>query len=275
MRGVWTCLLAATAIDGIDNVTAQTAPEPSDTTVAAVADRMRRFTLAPVVVDGRGDDLSGMALSASAGFVSYRDMKLRPLMREGELLESVPGLIMTQHSGDGKSNQMFVRGFNLDHGTDFSTRVEGIPVNIPTHAHGQGYTDLNFVIPELVDHIEYRLGPYYAEIGDFGSAGGADLRLRRWLDRPLVIAGFGEDAFLRAVAAGSVDVGPGRILAAAELKGYDGPWSIPQELRKRAGILRYSWETGSSAVSVLAMGYGNLEWIGPAAASHDGPLRAR
>ena len=75
---------------------------------------------------------------------------MRPVLRTGELLEVVPGLIVTQHSGSGKANQYFLRGFNLDHGTDLATSVDGVPVNMPTHAHGQGYTDINFVIPELV-----------------------------------------------------------------------------------------------------------------------------
>src|SRR5690606_9421241 len=115
--------------------------------------------------------------------------------REGELLETIPGLIVTQHSGEGKANQYFVRGFNLDHGTDFQTRVEGMPVNLPTHGHGQGYTDLNFVIPELVELLDYRLGVYHADIGDFGSAGGAEFHLFRSLPRPFLAASGGEDGF--------------------------------------------------------------------------------
>lgn len=225
--------------------------------VRAAGDTLPRYTLAPVVVHGRRDDLAGIATSASQGFVGYRDFKLRPLVREGELLETVPGLIMTQHSGDGKSNQMFVRGFNLDHGTDFSTNVEGIPVNIPTHAHGQGYTDLNFIIPELVDHVEYRLGPYYAELGDFGAAGGAELRLRRSLERPIVAVGAGENGFRRVVAAASTDAGPGELLAGVEIKDYDGPWAIAQDLGKRAGMLRYSRERGADVFSIVALGYDN------------------
>ena len=221
------------------------------------SDTVLRYTLGPLVVEGRRDDLTGIATSASQGFVGYRDFKLRPLVREGELLETVPGLIMTQHSGDGKSNQMFVRGFNLDHGTDFSTKVEGIPVNIPTHAHGQGYTDLNFIIPELVDHVEYELGPYYADVGDFGAAGGAELRLRRSLGRPLAVAGVGKDGFRRAVAAASVEMGAGRLLAGAEVKKYDGPWVVAQDLGKRAGLLRYSRERDADAFSILALGYHN------------------
>ena len=148
--------------------------------------------LVPITVVGRADDLIGIAHTASEGHVGAVDLRLRPLMREGELLETVPGVIVTQHSGDGKANQYFVRGFNLDHGTDFETRLEGMPVNMPTHAHGQGYTDLNFLIPELVDFLDYRLGVYHADMGDFGSAGGAEFHLARKLDRPFVTLGAGE-----------------------------------------------------------------------------------
>ncbi|HEY4129352.1 MAG TPA: TonB-dependent receptor plug domain-containing protein, partial [Gemmatimonadaceae bacterium] len=136
----------------------------------AKADSSKVHALAPVTVSGRIDDLVGVAGSASEGRVGARDLQTRPLTREGELLESVPGLIVTQHSGDGKANQYFVRGFNLDHGTDFQTRLDGMPLNMPTNAHGQGYTDLNFIIPELVDYLDYKLGVYHAEVGDFGSA---------------------------------------------------------------------------------------------------------
>ncbi len=214
------------------------------------------------------DDLVGIASTASEGRTGSLDLRLRPLMREGELLETVPGLISTQHSGDGKSNQLFVRGFNLDHGTDFSTTVEGMQVNLPTHAHGQGYTDVNFIIPELVDHVEYKLGNYYAEIGDFGAAGAAHLRLRRSLDRPFLATTVGENGFRRVVAAASHGLGPGVLLAGMELKGYDGPWVVAQDLRKRAGALRYSMARGNQLFSLLAMGYQN-EWH----ASDQIPLR--
>src|SRR5215475_968016 len=121
----------------------------------------RRSALDTVKVSGRVDDMQGVARSASEGRVGAADLRLRPITREGELLETVPGMIVTQHSGDGKANQYFVRGFNLDHGTDFQTRLEGMPLNMPTHGHGQGYTDLNFLIPEFVDYIDYRLGVYH------------------------------------------------------------------------------------------------------------------
>jgi len=154
-----------------------------------------------IIVRGRWDRPIGMLISASQGIVSQDEIDLRPRLRTGDMLEVVPGLVVTQHSGSGKSNQMFLRGFNLDHGTDFATWIDGMPVNMPTHGHGQGYTDLNFIIPELVDHVEYSLGSYYAEIGDFSSAGGAHVRLRRSLDRGLFTAGLGENGFQRIVAA--------------------------------------------------------------------------
>ena len=130
-------------------------------------------TVEEIVVEARRIGLVGLARSASEGVVPGVQLEGRPVLRAGEVLEVVPGLIVTQHSGDGKANQYFLRGFNLDHGTDFATRIDGVPVNMPTHAHGQGYIDLNFIIPELIGRVVYQKGPYYAEDGDFGSAGSA------------------------------------------------------------------------------------------------------
>jgi len=206
---------------------------------------------------GRFENLTGIASTASQGRIGVSDLRARPLSREGELLEAVPGMILTQHSGDGKANQMFVRGFNLDHGTDFATRVDGMPVNLPSHAHGQGYSDLNFLIPELVQSIDYRLGVYHAELGDFGSAGGANFQLLRRLDQPFAVASGGAYGFARLVAAGSQRVGNGDLLAGGEVKAYDGPWNIGEQLRKYSGLTRYSWQKGSSRFSLLGMAYNN------------------
>ena len=93
------------------------------------------------------------------------------MLRPAAVLENVPGLIVTQHSGEGKANQYFLRAFNLDHGTDLALEVDDMPVNMPTHAHGQGYSDLNFLIPELAGDLHYKKGPYYADEGDFATAG--------------------------------------------------------------------------------------------------------
>ena len=116
-------------------------------------------TLEPVSVVGRRENLVGEAISASEGSIGQEDISARPTNRTGDLLEFVPGLVVTQHSGSGKANQYFLRGFNLDHGTDFATFVDGMPVNMRTHAHGQGYSDLNFLIPETVDELTYRKAP--------------------------------------------------------------------------------------------------------------------
>jgi outer membrane cobalamin receptor len=135
-----------------------------------------------IVVLGRWDNPFGYSISASQGVVGAEELDARPRLRTGEILEVVPGLVVTQHSGTGKSNQLFLRGFNLDHGTDFATWVDGMPVNMPTHGHGQGYTDVNFLIPELVERLEYRKGAYYAEVSDFSSAGAAYMSTYRRLN---------------------------------------------------------------------------------------------
>jgi hypothetical protein len=243
------CAVAVRALGGAAAAGQEAEPPPRDT--------VRTYTLQPVPVEGRADDLTRVAVSASQGRIGAIDLRRRALVREGELLEAVPGMILTQHSGDGKANQIFVRGFNLDHGTDFRTTVEGMPVNLPTHGHGHGYTDLNFLIPELVDYVEYRLGVYYPEIGDFGSAGGADVRLATARPRPLVALQAGTDRFARAVGAGSLAAGPGTLLLGGEVKAYDGPWLVAQELRKLSAAARYTQAWAGGELSVLALAYRN------------------
>src|SRR5262249_37400966 len=147
--GMRAALFSALLVGAVASASAQdtTRSRPDrDTTHSRSLDAMK--------IVGRIDDLVGVATSASEGHVGAAELRLRPIIREGELLEAVPGMIVTQHSGEGKANQYFVRGFNLDHGTDFQTNVDGMPINMPTHGHGQGYTDLNFLIPELVDNID-------------------------------------------------------------------------------------------------------------------------
>ncbi len=244
-----------------------------DSAATSSPDSSKAKELAPITVVGRVDDLIGIASSASQGHVGAVDLRLRPLLREGELLETVPGVIVTQHSGDGKANQYFVRGFNLDHGTDFQTRLEGMPVNMPSHAHGQGYTDLNFLIPELVDYLDYRLGVYHADLGDFGSAGGAEVHLVRRLAQPFASVSAGEHGLARVAIGGSTRIGAGDLLIGGEAKGYNGPWEVSEELRKFSGLARYSWERGNSQFSILGMAYHN-QWDAsdqiPARAVSDG-----
>ncbi len=215
--------------------------------------------LEEVVVTGSLDRLQGTPVSASQGVVGAEQLEMRPVLRAGELLEVVPGLIVTQHSGDGKANQYFLRGFNLDHGTDLATSVDGVPVNMPTHGHGQGYTDINFVIPELMQSIEYRKGTYYAETGNFSAAGAVDMRYRRSLDAPMVVLEAGQDSYTRSLIAGSAGVGGGELLMGFDYALIDGPWQLEENYRKRNGVLRYSRETDAGAFSIGAQGYEG-EW---------------
>ena len=211
--------------------------------------------LEEVVVTGSLNRLQGVPLSASQGIVGSDQLDMRPVLRTGELLEVVPGLIVTQHSGDGKANQYFLRGFNLDHGTDLATSVDGVPVNMPTHGHGQGYTDINFIIPELVQSIEYRKGTYYAETGNFSAAGAVNMRYRRSLEAPLVVLEAGEDNYVRSLIAGSSQLGGGTLLMGFDYANIDGPWLLEENYRKRNGLLRYSRETERGLFSVTAQGY--------------------
>ena len=155
------------------------------------------------------ENLVGVAQASSQGAIVAAQLDNRAIMRAGEVLETVPGLIISQHSGEGKANQYYLRGFNLDHGTDFATSVAGVPVNMPTHAHGQGYADLNFLIPELVSSVQYSKGPYYAEQGDFSAAGSSTINYTNALTRPIVSLDSGQQGWRRLLAAASPTVPPG------------------------------------------------------------------
>src|SRR5262252_5033070 len=129
------------------------------------------MTLPEVSVSAQADSAFFTPDTASQGVVTGKQIEEQPRSRVGEVLEMVPGLIATQHSGAGKANQYFLRGFNLDHGTDIDIALDGMPVNLRTHAHGQGYADLNFMIPELISTLHYSKGPYFPDLGDFDTAG--------------------------------------------------------------------------------------------------------
>ena len=199
--------------------------------------------------------LVGFATSASQGAVTGRQVAARPIMRAGEVLETVPGLIASQHSGEGKANQYYLRGFNLDHGTDFATSLAGMPVNFPTHAHGHGYTDVNFLIPELVAGVQYRKGPYGAEDGDFATAGSASIAYLTSIEAPTASLSGGGQGWRRLFAAASPRVGNGSLLAAVETSENDGPWVRPDDYRKVNAVLRYTRGTAQRGWSLTAMGY--------------------
>ena len=210
---------------------------------------------ATVRVTGHYDNGVGTSDAASEGTVTAELIANRPALRPGEILEFVPGVIVTQHSGDGKANQYFLRGFNLDHGTDFATFVDGMPVNMRTHTHGQGYTDLNFLIPELVGKVHYRKGPYYADEGDFASAGAAHMAFVDRLDGGRASATVGEHAYVRTLLADSTAAADGNLLYALELAHNNGPWGTPEAFHKSSALLRYSAGTRAGRFSVTALAY--------------------
>ncbi len=217
--------------------------------------RGRRALKDLAAVGEYGGHLVGIADAATEGTVGADALARRPLARTGELVEAVPGVIISQHSGEGKANQYYLRGFNLDHGTDFFSDVAGVPVNMPTHAHGQGYADLSFLIPELVTSVQYRKGPYYADEGDFSAAGAAHVNVARALDRGFVQAEGGEDGYRRVVAGGSFGAGGGDVLLAGELFHNDGPWVHPDDFRKVAALASYGRGDARNGFRVLFMGY--------------------
>ena len=183
-----------------------------------------------ILVFGRDTDLVGVASSASQGFISGADLLVRPMLKVADLLEAMPGMVAVQHSGTGKANQYFLRGFNLDHGTDYTTQVDGLPLNLRSHGHGQGYLDINGLIPETVDSIAYRKGPYYADLGDFSLAGASFIDTIDVLERNFVGAESGEYGWGRVAAGYSTRAGSGDLTVIGEGKTYDGPWQHAEGL---------------------------------------------
>ena len=211
---------------------------------------------APVVeVIGNYDTGIGSSEAASEGSVTSRRVQTRPVTRPGEVLEFIPGVMISQHSGEGKANQYFLRGYNLDHGTDLSISVAGVPVNLRTHAHGQGWADLNFLIPELVQRVDFRKGPYYAEEGDFSTAGAAHIEYANTLPKGVASATVGSFGYERALFANSSSLGDGHLLYAFEGVGYDGPWVNPDNYHRVNGVLRYSQRDRENGFAVTGFGY--------------------
>lgn len=222
-----------------------------------------------VLIDGSRLNQLGVADSANAGSVTQQQLDARTSYRPGELLEAVPGLIVSQHSGEGKANQFYLRGFNLDHGTDLRTTVDEMPVNQRSHGHGQGWTDLNFLIPELAMRLDYKKGPYSAAQGDFSSAGAASVVYANRLTQGIASVGVGQNGFRRALLADTPDAGDGSLLYALEAQHNDGPFTQPDRYRKLNGVLRYSEGYANNGFNVTAMAY-DASWN----ATDQIPLRA-
>ena len=256
-----TLLLASVCLVGLDPAAAQDQIQLA---------QFEAVTLETVTVYGRAIELIGEAGAASEGVVGYADFEDRPLSRLGELVEVIPGVVATQHSGEGKANQYFLRGFNLDHGTDFSASLDGVPINLRSHGHGQGYLDLNFIIPEIIERVDFRKGPYRASTGDFSSAGSAQYRSYDILDEDFIDITVGEFGYVRGVAAGDVAVSADTtLLFALEIKNHDGPWELEQDQEKLNAYAKLSRKTGPWEFELAVSAY-DSEWT----ATDQVPLRA-
>jgi len=250
-------LLAFTCLFG--GAHAGTLPADAAAPAAASPEQEEEVRLPEIEVIERSDSQIGIAGSASEGNIGEKQLKLRPIFRPGEVLETVPGLIVSQHSGEGKANQYFLRGFNLDHGTDFLTQIDGVPVNMVSHAHGQGWTDTGFLIPELIRTLGYQKGVYYAENGDFSSAGAANIQYFNTLPAGILKFSGGSFDYYRGLVADSVRIGEGNLLYAVEGNYNDGPWQNGNHFSKGNAVLRYSLEHDDWGWSATAMAYG-ADW---------------
>jgi hypothetical protein len=215
--------------------------------------------LQKITINGTAIRQIGVADSANVGTVTQKQLEARTYYRPGELLESTPGLIVSQHSGEGKANQFYLRGFNLDHGTDLRTTVDGMLVNQRSHGHGQGWTDLNFVIPELATSLRYKKGPYYASEGDFSSAGAVELTYADKLPNGIANMALGQNGYRRILLANSTTVADGNALFALEALRNNGPFTQPDDYRKLNGVLRYSQGDRANGWHLAAMGY-SAQW---------------
>jgi hypothetical protein len=236
---------------------------PDQTSTDAVADGSTSSEASgptDIVIFGRGENKIGIAGAASEGSISGADLLVRPLVKVSELLEAVPGMIAAQHSGSGKASQYFLRGFNLDHGSDFTTYIDGVQMNFRSHGHGQGYMDLNGFIPEIVSREDYRKGPYRADGGDFALAGAAYITTVDKFDRPWVAGEVGSFGWRRAAAGATVPLGEDKNLTfALQGKVYDGPWQEPERLRHVSGFAKYTQPLGASQLAISVHGY-NGTW---------------
>ena len=241
------------------------------TSFAPVAQAGGEQQLQKVVVSGTASGLIGEADSANVGTISQKQLEARTAYRPGELLEATPGLVVSQHSGEGKANQFYLRGFNLDHGTDLRTTVDGMLVNQRSHGHGQGWTDLNFLIPELATSLQYKKGPYYASEGDFSSAGAVEISYADALPAGIANVGLGQNGYRRLLLADSPKFGnrTGKLLYALESMHNDGPFTRPDDFRKRYRVLRYSEGDRAKGWNLTGMAY-QAQWN----ATDQIPLRA-
>lgn len=208
-----------------------------------------------VSIDGSRSSQLGLLDAANAGMIGQKKLENMTTYRPGELLEAIPGIIVSQHSGEGKANQFYLRGFNLDHGTDLRTTLDDMPVNQRSHSHGQGWTDLNFLIPELAARMDYKKGPYSSTTGDFSSAGSAAITYANRLRQSIFSSTVGEHNYQRALLAASPDFADGSLLYALELMHNDGPFIQGDNFKKINAVVRYSEGFANNGFNLSAMLY--------------------
>ena len=254
---IWTrLLLSGASALGLMALTPAFAQQPPSGPAAEEPQAQQGDT---VIIYGRALEQIGEALSASEGIVGYADLTVRPISRAAELVEVIPGMIATEHSSGGKANQYFLRGFNLDHGTDFAGFIDGVPINRRAHPHMNGYLDLNFLMADLVERVEFKKGVQYAENGDHSSAGSAAFVLYDRLPQNYVGLRVDADEY-RVSAAGSWDIGQGTLLIAASHEGGDGAFDLPADLDKNVLYVKYSQPLGDAKLRLGFIGYTN-DWV--------------
>jgi outer membrane receptor protein involved in Fe transport len=212
-------------------------------------------SLEELIVTGKAENLLSQAATASEGQADFKELAERPFVRRSEILEVVPGLVTTQHAGGGKATQYFLRGFNLDHGTDFAVSVDRMPINMRSHAHGQGYADLNGLLPELVKSVDYTKGTYTARNGDLSTAGSADFVLWDSLPSGVASVEFGEYNYYRGLIADTFDLGSGKLTLGGEWSTYDGPWDREENFERWNAFARYFQGDEENHFSLTGMGY--------------------
>ena len=238
-------------------------PEVSSSSVAAVAparDAPSPARLLPELQEVRvlGERNEAPGIAASDSSTAQTELSRMPRYRAEGVLQAVPGLYTVQHSGGGKSQQYFLRGFDADHGTDIAFFADGVPINAVSHAHGQGFSDLHFLIPETIESLDSTKGPYSARIGDFATAGSVTLRMTDHLSESVAIIELGQYGHDRAVVVESPNLGPGwRLAVAAEVFHEDGPFIHPQDFSRFNGYAKATRALDDqSDVSLLVMAYG-------------------
>ena len=251
---------SATAADPGDRQTQQAAYRAGEAGPGSGRGGACASFASPPYVTGAPNIAGGAAVPptmASQMTVTGQELNALPVARPGEILEAVPGLAVVMHADGGKANQYYLRGYNLDHGTDLAIFVDDMPINLPTHAHGQGYADLNWLMPETVASLNIRKGPYFADVGDFATAGSLFINLRDSVDKTVAEATVGSFDYLRYFGMGATKLGGGTLLYAGEVNTYNGPWDTPDDMRKFSGLLRYSQGTATDGFSATAMAYSN------------------